>query len=84
MDSCPGGATLQTAKFDWFYKRIGRNAAREPPPSKSLNSIGFISELSGFPVLALWNPPETKFAMFYKRIQRIVVSPLESTGDEIR
>ena len=78
------GQTLQIVKFDWFYKRIGRNAVREPQPSKPLNSIGFISELSKFPVLALWSPPETKFAMVYTRIQRIVVSPLESAGDEIR
>jgi len=67
-----------------FYKRNQRIAVRGGEPSKPLNSIGFISELSEFPVLALWNPPETKFAMFYKRIQRFVVTPLESTGDEIR
>ncbi len=46
---------MEFAKFDWFYKRIGRFSSHEGSPQKPLNPIGFISELAaseGVPIAA--------------------------------
>jgi len=54
-----------------FYKRIPRFTISLAHPANPSNSLGFISELGGFPGFvpqAPGNLTETKFAIFYKRI----------------
>ena len=53
----------------------------------SLNSLGFLSEMEGFPASALHVRgilPETHFAMFYKRNGRISHPGDRIPGDEFR
>ena len=57
-----------------FYKRTCRFSIRSSHPIISLISLGFMSEMEGFPASALHARgilSETHFAMFYKRNGRI-------------
>jgi hypothetical protein len=57
-----------------FYKRIQRIPVMECQSLISLNSLGFISEFEASPSDRPTSQ-ETKFARFYKRIERFPVGP---------